>query len=268
MGEKSKETLLFIHHGASLGGAPTSLFEVLKRIDTKRYKVITVLPERGPFSDLLETEKVKYRFIPLFIFYYCSLYKTPLNLNNLFRLSKDAFGNLLALIKILAKEKSATVIINSSMLLLCGVIAKIMKKRVIWHIREIISTEKAWIVKKIIATIINFSAEKVIVNSEFSLRDMNNLGIKKTVLIYNGVDLVKFYKRDILNKQSMQTVLGSSNATVGFAGQIYKEKGWPNLIKASFLVIQNMRGIKFIIMGSGNMVKRIKGKTARKNITS
>lgn len=259
-----RKTFLFIHPGASVGGGVYSLFETLKRIK-QRYRIIVVLPEEGPFSELLEKEEIEYKTIPLSIFYYCSQAKTfstknififVMSCKNLFTLLINSFGNIFYLARILKKEDPDTVIINSSSLLLCGVIAKIMKKPVVCHIREVISTEKFWILKKTIAGILNFSAEKIIVNSEFSLRDMLNLKIRNLYLVHNGVDLEKFYKRSISKEEISGFGLGPDDKIVGFVGQIYQEKGWRTLVKAAFLLTQRLPNVKFLIVGSSHMMDR------------
>lgn len=259
------KTALFIHHGASLGGAPNSLFEILKRIDKKKCRVIVILPQEGPFSDLLQEEGIEFRVIPLFVFYYCSQAKSfsaknlpmlIMSIKKLFTLFFNLLGNAVYLPKVLRKENPDVVVINCSTLLLSGIIAKIMKKRVVWHVREVISTEKSKTLKKIIAAIFNFSAEKIIVNSRFSFNDMLNLKVKKNVLVYNGVDLNKFCTKSVPDEKFTEFGLSSNDKIVGFVGQIYKEKGWFNLVKAAFLLIQKMPSLKFLIVGSGYMIER------------
>lgn len=251
------KTALFVQHGATLGGASLCLFEILKRIDKTKYRILVVLPEEGPLSDLLEKEGIRYKIIPLFNFYYCSQSKTRLSLRNLFILVKEAIGNIIYLSRILKKENPDVVIINPSTLLLSGLIAKLMGKRVIWHVREVISTEKSWFLKKIIASIIRFSAEKVIVASRFSLKDMLNLKLRNAIVVYDGaVDLKRFRKRNVSDEEFARFVLNPDDKVVGFVGQIYKEKGWVNLLQAAFLLVQKLPRVKFLIVGSSCMIER------------
>ena len=210
------KTILFVHHGASIGGAPICLFEIVRRIDRKKYKILIVLPEEGSFSALLKEEGITYIISPLFTFYYCSLahslsVNNPflLNIKSLYMLLVKAIMNSVHFVKIIRKENPDMVIINTSTPLICGIIAKIMKKQVIWHIREIISTERSIFLKKLIASVINFSAEKVIVPSEFALRDLSNLKIRNMIPIYDGaVSLSKFRKK---NKEKGANILVQIN---------------------------------------------------------
>ena len=65
-----KKNLLFIHIGATIGGAPFSLLETIKRLDPNKFKCTVILPEEGPFSKLLKEEGIQCQICPLFIFYY------------------------------------------------------------------------------------------------------------------------------------------------------------------------------------------------------
>jgi glycosyltransferase involved in cell wall biosynthesis len=161
----------------------------------------------------------------------------------------SAFKNIVFLPKIIRKEKPDVVIINSSVLPLCGLVAKFMGKRVVWHIREVISTEKSRILKWLISANIQFCAERVVVASEYSQQDMFNLGIKKVSVVYNGVDLKRFQSIENLSEINTGLGLNTNDKIVGFVGQIYREKGWEILVKAAFVVIQKLKNVKFIIAG-------------------
>lgn len=265
MKKDDRKTALFIHHGASLGGAPASLFEILKRMDEKKRRIMVILPEKGPFSDLLYKEGIEFKTIPLFVLYYCPQIKSwsaknlpafIIGVKNLLILLINSFGNIIRLSMILKKENPDVVIINSSTLLLSGVISRIMKKRVIWHVREVISTERSLILKKVFAAVLNFSAEKIIVHSRFSFNDMLNLKVRRLVLIPNGVDLNKFRVKNTAGVRFAEPGFDPDDKIVGLMGQIYREKGWRVFVKAAFLLTQKLPSLKFLIIGSGYMMKR------------
>ncbi len=239
---KHFKTALFIHHGSTLGGATVSLFETLKRIDRKKCKVIVLLPAEGPLCDLLKEEGIRYKIVPLFILYYCPQFKTRVSFKTTSLLVIKLIQNILYLPNVLRRENPDVVIINSSTLLASGLIAKMMRKTVIWHIREIISTERSWLMKKLFSAIIRFSAKKVIVNSTFSFNDMLKLKIKSLCLISNGVDLNKFCQQNRLNGDGQKVAL---------VGQIYKGKGYRILLQAAFLMKQKLPRAQFIIVGYG-----------------
>lgn len=264
-----KKTILFIHHGSSLGGAPLILLEYLKRMDKAVYKRIVVLPEEGPFADLLKKEGVEYRIIPLFTLYYCSQAKSfsaesprvfAQSLRRAFILIKKAVFNILLLPAIIKKEDPQIVVITTSTPLLCGVIAKMMGRRVIWHIREVISTEKSRFLKKLISSIINFSSDKIIVMSRFSLIDISNLKINNAAVIYDGaVDLNKFSMRKKDDLKLKELGINASDKIVCFTGQICRQKGWHVLAGSAFIIAQKMPKIKFLIIGGSSMMEAGRG---------
>jgi len=260
---KLNRTILFIHHGGSIGGAATALFETLKKIDRKICRVIVILPEEGPFSDMLAKEGIEYRIIPLAVFYYCSLAKSvslrklvknPINLiKNIF---KNIPGNVVHLSAFLKETNPEVVVINSASLLLSGIVAKIMGKRVVWHIREIISTDGSKALINIIAAIISRTSERVIVLSEFSRRNMEALRVKNISLVPDGIDVNKFYRRSVAEDDFLKHGLRRGDKVVGFVGQIFREKGWRTLLEASFLVVDKVPGAKFLIVGTSYMIER------------
>lgn len=256
MDNSRRKKIIFIHHGASIGGAPFSMLEILRRIDRKKFRTLVILPETGPFSDLLKKEDIKYKIIPLFIFYYCPQCETSLSIKDLPILLRDIFRNLLCLPKILKRENPDVVIINASPLLLSGLIAKLMGKKVIWHIRETISTEKPGVLKRIIAAIIRFSAKKTIVMSRFSLKNVGRLGLNNAAIVHGGVDLKKFRPKSVSSEEFKKLGLNENDKIVGFVGQIYEEKGCFKLIETAPLVIQKLPDVKFLIVGSGDMMDR------------
>lgn len=232
-----------------------SLLETVKRMDPGVLKPLVLLPCRGPLCDLLKKEAVVYRITPLFVFYYCSQTRVQFNsVRTIFCLFWDALRNIFFLPGILLKEKAHVVVINSSTLLLSGLIAGLMGQRVIWHTREVISTEKSSALKNIIASTMNFSAEKVIAPSCYSERDMRKLGVKNTVMIYNGVDLRRFRKKDIDKKLAGELGISPGSKIVGFVGQIYKLKGWRTFLSSAFILSRKMPDVKFIVVGSGNLM--------------
>ena len=244
-----KKRLLFIHIGATIGGAPFSLLETLKRLDQGRFQSLVLLPEEGPFSELLRKDGIRYQVCPLFIFYYCAQAITRFPLKGWMILLGNAFKNIVSLSRIIKEERPDVVIINASTIPLCGLVAKLMGKRVVWHVREVISTEKSRILKNIISANIRFSAERVVVTSEYSRQDMSNLGIRNVSVIYNGVDLKKFRDRNEFLDTNNNFGLNRNDKIVGFVGQIYHAKGWEVLVKAAFIAAQKVHDVKFVIAG-------------------
>jgi len=265
-----RKTILFIHHGATTGGSAICLFEGLKRIDRANNRVIVILPEEGPFSDMLAKEGIEYKVMPMFNFYYCSQAKSFScgnpevffnSLLNAFVMFFKGLGNIACLPLIILRYNPGVVVINPATPLLSGLIAKLMGRRVVWHIREVISTEKSKALKKIISSIIDFSAKEIVVMSEFSFSDIAALNVKKPHIIYDGaVDLDTFHPRSLGEEEFKRFGLKRNDKVVGFVGQIYENKGYLNLIEAAMLVILKNPDTKFLIIGNSYAISRENGK--------
>lgn len=262
---ENKIKILFISSGASIGGAALCLLENVKRLDKDKYQPLVVIPHEGPLCELLQEEAVRYRIAPLFIFSYFTQSKSLaveygllVNIKKIVLLSIKAALNAFSLSRIIREERPDAVIINSAALSVCGITAKLMGKRIIWHVREVILAGKSAILRNIIIGAINCSADKVICASEFSRRNLLGLGINKSIeVVYDGaIDLKRFNNLPARDEDYAKLGLGAGNKIVGFVGQIYKAKGWHVLLKAAFAVSQKIPDVRFIIIGSGYMIEK------------
>ena len=91
--------------------------------------------------------------------------------------------------------------------------------------------------------------EKVICPSEFVRRKLNDIGVKNTIVIQNGLDLEKMNGR--IPKEEARSLLGihSDDKVILFLGRISREKDLEVLIDSASL--PEMRDCRFIIAGSG-----------------
>ncbi len=257
------KTIVFFHHGATLGGAPFSMLDIIKGADLGEYRIKVVIPKRGPLCRLLSEHQIDYEVWPFLVFYYCAPNKTfslelpfLLNCSRLFKVIIDACINLLWMPLFLMRVKPDLVVINTSTPLLCGVLTRLFRIKLVWHVREIIAPAPNVFIKKMMALIINSSANKVVVNSEFSRRDLISLGIKDAAVIYNSVDLIKF--NPVISRQGMREELGfkEPELVVGWTNQIGAHKGWRVLLKAAFILAKQLPVVRFLIVGASHRPKQ------------
>lgn len=247
-----KKTILFIHHGACLGGAASSLLDVLKEIDRSRWNPVVALPEEGPFTDQLREAAIETFRVPLLTFSYGAQFSYGRHSRMLIWLwwfpsrIRSAFGNFWYLPPLIRRLDPALVVINSSTLLLSGILARLMRRRVLWHVREVIGSKKPKILDALAGAVIRFSAEKVVVYSEYSRRDMTRLKVSVVRAVFDPVNLERF----ALKKEF------SARHVVGFAGHIYYQKGWRTLVQAAFAVSRRMPEVRFLVAGSSHMIAR------------
>ena len=219
--------------------------------------ITVVLPDDGPFIDLLKAEGIHTRILPLFIFYYCSLVKTRVTLKNLLQVLKTIAGNLIIFPVFLIRLKPTLVVINTATPLLCGLIARLLRYRVIWHVREIIPIGQSKTIEKLLSATLRFSAQTVIAMSDFSKKNLEDLGIPRPKLICDGaVNLDRFQVRARNANECVKLGLSPSDPVVGFVGMLFREKGWPVFVQAAFLILQKLPEAKFLVVGSADMRMR------------
>ncbi len=259
-------TIVFFHHGATLGGAPFSMLDIIKAADRSLYQIKVVLPQHGPLCDFLSDNKIDYEVWPFLVFYYCAPNKTfslanpfLLNLSRLFKIIINGLINLLWMPIFLMRVRPDLVVINTSTPLLCGLLTRLAGIKLVWHVREIIAPAPNRLLKKMIAAIINCSANKVVVNSEFSRQDLISLGIKNIEVMYNSVDLIKF--NPLISRAAMRQALGlrDDELVIGWTNQIGGHKGWRVLVKAAFILVQQLPTVRFLVAGASHEGKGYKG---------
>lgn len=104
--------------------------------------------------------------------------------------------------------------------------------------------------------LIKNKADLFIVVSETTrdkLIEKTGANIEKIKVLYNYVDIGKFNRKQIswdIDHEKNRINLKNEDFIIGFAGRLYKRKGWREFIDATIL-LKNEENIKFIIAGDG-----------------
>jgi glycosyltransferase involved in cell wall biosynthesis len=169
----------------------------------KGYSVLLTIPSKGPLENILIEKKVKY-----------------LNL-----------GRLLGLLKfiILIIQNDIDIVHGNTIISLWSiVIAKIMRKKTVLHIREDISKNV------IVAKIAGYFSDKIIILSDEMRGYFNEKYHKKLVKVQNGIDLSVINKLSDNEKDKLKKELNIKNDVLNIAliGTIEERKGQDLLINA------------------------------------
>jgi glycosyltransferase involved in cell wall biosynthesis len=211
-------TIGFIfNHSFFLGGGEISFFELIRKLDRERFKPIVIVPASGEIERKLQNDNIEVHSIPF-----------P-SLKSLIKFSP--LKALINLINFLKKSKIDLIHVNGSRVCLYGAIAgRIIKKPVIWHVRE--SLTDLLFYDFLLATLANVI---VCVSRSVQLKRFGRFGQKvnkKISVVYNGVDTSKFQKcSKKRNEVRAQLSLKSSEILIGLIGNIIPRKAQDFFLK-------------------------------------
>ena len=224
------KSILFVHSSSELYGSDRSLFNIVKNINKNKYKVYVVLPCPGPLVD--EMKKVK--GIHVDIFAIAVLRRKNLSLKGSLSYLRD-FAKSMRFLKAYIREFKIDIVDTNTAVVFPGAIAaKRLKKKSVWHIREIISSA---LENKMISFMMDRYADLIIANSK-ATGDALLVNQDKVRVVYNAVD----------EKKTSGNV-PHELITVGMAGRINRWKGQKLLVDAAAIVHKECPDVIFEIAG-------------------
>jgi len=127
-------------------------------------------------------------------------------------------------------------------------VASWMRKPVIWHIHVLFQDR---LTRFLFSLFGKFSTVKRIICVSKTAKDQfPSLG-KKSIVIYNGVDIKRYFpSRSLAEKIIKEFSLKEEEKLVGLIGALIPEKGHEEFIKAAKKVADNFPDVKFLIVGS------------------
>jgi glycosyltransferase involved in cell wall biosynthesis len=223
--------ILYIHETSQISGAENSLFNLVVNRNKTRFKPYFILPEQGPFVDLLKQYSIDVELV-----------KLP-QIRRIFGI----FNALKSINSYVKKNRINIIHTNSIRNHIYGaIISKFNRIPIIWHERNLVTYERIDL-----DNFFSFLPDKIICNSR-AIADRFRKS-KKVITIYNGVAIDKF-NPDIKNER-IKTELGINpdEILIGSTSRLGPDKGQEFLLKAAKIVldkIPNKRQIKFLIVGS------------------
>ena len=225
------KNILFFHSSSDLYGSDRSLLNILKNLDKKKYNIHAFLPSDGPLKDELEkidNINVKIYDIPI-------LRRKELNIKGGIKYIKNSIKSYKEIKKYIKSNNIELVYTNTSVILLGSIVAKHLKIKSIWHIREIITNKYE---NKFISYFMNKYSSLVIANSNNTLKSLK-LKTNKGMVLYNSIEL----DEKNINKNK------SKKFVIGMAGRINRWKGQKLLVDAAEIVLKQDKNIEFLIAG-------------------
>jgi glycosyltransferase involved in cell wall biosynthesis len=238
------KNILFIHCESDLYGSNVSLINLCTNLDPLQFKPFVVLAKDGPLRSALEE-----RGVPVFI-RKMSYLRRSCSLLFFLRFVVWFLPGIFAVGKLIRENQIDIVHTNTIHVLAGGLAGKLLHRKVIWHIREIIPSPKC-VVKPWLQIICALS-DSVVCISRAVMRSVSEMtGRKdKLVLIYNAVDVDKFTKARNPFDVRKEWELPESARLVLVVGRITYWKGQDIALKAAHIFCQEVQKTYVLIVGS------------------
>lgn len=237
-------SILYVNHVSGMGGAETSLIDIVDNIDKSKYGVIVACPASGDLAEKLSQRDTEHVIIK------GGVLKRTFNPLSLIAFAYYFVMNTVKLSYII-KSRNVRIIHANSFVscLFCSISANICGIPLIWHMRDLV---KMRLFNKIFITYAGSKANIVVATTTVMKNNLIYLGVEpeKISVINNGIDLKK-YNTAPTNGGIIRKEFGILLYTplVGIVGQLTAWKGHRDFIIAASIVAERYPSAKFLIVG-------------------
>ncbi|MCK5591298.1 MAG: glycosyltransferase, partial [Candidatus Pacebacteria bacterium] len=187
LSKKDKDiSILFINHVAHIGGAETSLIDILDNIDRKKYQAIVACPASGDLVDELKNRNIEHVTIKI------DILKRTFNPLLWIVFVYHFVISTVKLSYVIKSRKVKIIHANSfTSCLFCSISTRICAIPLIWHMRDLV---KIRLFNKIFISYAGLMAKMVVATTTIMKKNLISLGVKakKICVICNGIDPSKY----------------------------------------------------------------------------
>ena len=238
--------ILYVHHRPQLGGAPSSLAELIRSLDG-RFEAHVFCPE-GPAAELFAAAGAAVHTGDVSIF--AHIWDRPYEGLRWLVLGRELFalpGHLRQLNRLLRRHRFPLVHLNDSPLLPAAWVAHGTGAKVVWHLRSALAGEGRDGRSRAIARLIDrFGDAAIAIDRDVAAHFPIRLPI---TIVHNSVRPPSATSDGSHAKQKLR--LPEDRVAIGFAGFVRRQKGWPELVSAAEILIRDGAPAHFVIMGGG-----------------
>jgi glycosyltransferase involved in cell wall biosynthesis len=237
--------VLYVHHRAQLGGAPTSLAALIRHLDP-RFEPHVFCPE-GPAADLFRDAGAIVHPGPVAMFSHS--WDNPYRGARWLILAREVAalpGHLRGLRSLLRREAFPLVHLNDSPLLPAAAVAHRSGARVVWHLRSALAANGTDRRGRAIAALIDRLGDAAIAIDD-DVAASFPIHVPLTV-VHNSAETPP---PGAARTSRIELGLPEDRVLVGFAGYVRRQKGWPQLVEAARLLAQDGLPVHFVIVGGG-----------------
>jgi glycosyltransferase involved in cell wall biosynthesis len=236
--------ILYVHHRPQLGGAPSSLAQLIANLD-QRFEPHVFCPE-GPAAELFAAAGATVHTGDVSIFAHA--WDSPYEGLRWLVLGREVAAlpaHLRQLERLMRSHRFPLVHLNDSPLLAAAWVAHRNGARVVWHLRSALAGEGRDRRSRAIATLMERWGDAAIaIDRDVAARFPIQLPVK---IVHNSVRL------PVAPQDGHKGALGlpPDRVAIGFAGFVRRQKGWPELVAAAEQLVGEGEPVQFVIMGGG-----------------
>lgn len=180
--------MLMVHHGKGIGGAPKSMSYVAKALVDQGVDVEVLFLQKSEAIELFQNINCKKTVIkyPVYYFYHMSKWVRLWQVHKLLAQAASVFLHLLWVSpRFIQKAKPDVVYINSSVLPEWIVVSKLLKKKVVVHVREAVSGGHFGFRQRVLSFLTKRFSDKIIFISRHNMKQMLQEESDDVRVIYN-----------------------------------------------------------------------------------
>ena len=236
--------ILYVHHRPQLGGAPSSLAQLIRHLDA-RFEPHVFCPE-GPAADLFADAGaiVHKGDVSIFAHAWDSPYE-GLRWLVLGREIASLPPHLRQLDRLMRTHRFPLVHLNDSPLLAAAWVARSHGAKIVWHLRSALAGEGRDRRSRLIASFMETYGDAAIaIDRDVAARFPIRLPLE---IVHNSV------RPPEPSTEGGKAALGlpEDRVAIGFAGFVRRQKGWQELVSAAEILVREGAPAHFVIMGGG-----------------
>lgn len=256
----AEANILFVTSASRIGGAERSLIFLLKNLNKDLFSLTVLVPEEGTLYD--ELKKIGIKIIKLNLIKKLNLLKMTFRIGgfrfynplaiiiNACFISFYFLSSIIAISAISRSSKADILYVNSvDIAARAFLAARSVRKPVIFHCHDIL---KSNIDNLFLRRLIDIPFRIICVSNAVRRSLLKwSKDINKVKTIYHGTDLSLFDGQfDMAHVKELKKSLNLSGLVVGMVGRFDLSKGHETFLEAASTVINTIKDVSFLIVGS------------------
>ena len=236
--------ILYVHHRPQLGGAPSSLAQLIRHLDP-RFEPHVFCPE-GPAADLFADAGATVHTGDVSIFAHA--WDSPYEGLRWLVLGREIASlqpHLHQLDALMREHRFPIVHLNDSPLLAAAWVARKHGAKIVWHLRSALAGDGRDRRSQLIGTFMDrFGDAAIAIDRDVAARFPIRLPLE---IVHNSV------RPPAPSVEGGKAALGlpEERVAIGFAGFVRRQKGWQELVSAAKILVDEGAPAHFVIMGGG-----------------